>query len=184
AAGLRLCTLAAQRAADPESFLKDFEAGHSTVADFLLGEVLRAHPAQTQDLLLRTSILEETHPDLANALTGRDDAEPILEELQRANAFVEPIGHSWYRLHPLFAEILRVHLRVRHPGLEPELHRTAAEWLSRAGLLDEALPHAADAGDWELAAAELIDHLAIGRLLTGLAAERLDGLFARMAPEA
>lgn len=184
AAGLRLCTLAAQRADDPESFLKDFEAGHSTVADFLLGEVLRAHPEETQDLLLRTSILEETHPDLANALTGRDDAEPILEELQRANAFVEPIGHSWYRLHPLFAEILRVHLRVRHPGLEPELHRTAAEWLSRAGLLDQALPHAADAGDWELAAVELVDHLAIGRLLTGLAAERLDGLFARMAPEA
>ncbi|SDO20754.1 LuxR family transcriptional regulator, maltose regulon positive regulatory protein [Streptomyces sp. cf386] len=184
AAGLRLCTLAAQRAGDPESFLKEFEPGHSTVADFLLGEVLRAHPAETQDLLLRTSILEETHPDLANALTGRDDAEPILEELQRANAFVEPIGHSWYRLHPLFAEILRVHLGVRHPGLEPELHRTAAKWLIRAGLLDEALPHAADAGDWELAAAEFIDHLAIGRLLTGLAAERLDGLFARMAPEA
>lgn len=183
AAGLRLCTLAAQRARDPESFLKDFEAGHSTVADYLLGEVLRVHPAETQDLLLRTSILEETHPDLANALTGRDDAEPILEELQRANAFVEPVGHSWYRLHPLFAEILRVHLGVRHPGLEPELHRTAAKWLIGAGLLDEALPHAADAGDWELAAAEFIDRLAIGRLLTGLAAERLDGLFARMAPE-
>ncbi|MEY9991023.1 LuxR family maltose regulon positive regulatory protein [Streptomyces sp. V4I8] len=184
AAGLRLCALAAQRADDPESFLKDFEAGHSTLADFLLGEVLRAHPAETQDLLLRTSILEKTHPDLANALTGRDDAEPVLEELQRTNAFVEPIGRSWYRLHSLFAEILRVHLRVRHPGLEPELHRTAAEWLSRAGLLDEALRHAADAGDWELAAAQLIDHLAIGRLLTGLAAERLDGLFAGMTPEA
>lgn len=184
AAGLRLCALAAQRADDPESFLDDFEAGHSTVADFLLGEVLRAHPAETQDLLLRTSILEKTHPDLANALTGRDDAEPVLETLQRTNAFVEPLGHSWYRLHSLFAEILRVRLRVRHPGLEPELHRTAAEWLSRAGLLDEALRHAADAGDWELAAAELVGQLAIGRLLTGLAAERLDALFAGMAPEA
>ncbi|MET9966760.1 AAA family ATPase, partial [Streptomyces sp. NPDC006356] len=184
AAGLRLCALAAQRADDPESFLDDFEAGHSTVADFLLGEVLRAHPAETQDLLLRTSILEKTHPDLANALTGRDDAEPVLETLQRANAFVEPLGHSWYRLHSLFAEILRVHLRVRNPGLEPELHRTAAEWLSRAGLLDEALRHAAHAGDWELAAAEFVGHLAIGRLLTGLAAERLDALFAGMAPEA
>lgn len=184
AAGLRLCALAAQRADDPESFLDDFEAGHSTVADFLLGEVLRAHPAETQDLLLRTSILEKTHPDLANALTGRDDAEPVLETLQRTNAFVEPLGHSWYRLHSLFAEILRVRLRVRHPGLEPELHRTAAEWLSRAGLLDEALRHAADAGDWELAAAELVGQRAIGRLLTGLAAERLDALFAGMAPEA
>ncbi|MDF2264882.1 LuxR C-terminal-related transcriptional regulator [Streptomyces coacervatus] len=184
AAGLRLCALAAERADDPEGFLKDFEAGQSTLADFLLAEVLRAHPPETQDLLLRTSIVEETHPDLANALTGRNDAEPILAELQRANAFVEPIGHSWYRLHPLFAEILRAHLRVRHPGLEPELHRTAAKWLSGAGLLSEALPHAADAGDWDLAAAEFIDDLAIGRMLTGLDAERLDGLFAPMTPEA
>ncbi|WP_328428012.1 helix-turn-helix transcriptional regulator [Streptomyces sp. NBC_00443] len=183
AAGLRLSTLAAQRADDPEGFLAEFEPGHGTVADFLLGEVLRAHPPETQDLLLRASILEKIHPDLANALTGRVDAEPILEGLQRANAFVEPIGHSWYRLHPLFAEILRVHLGVRHPGLEPALHRTAAHWLSRAGLLDEALSHAADAGDWELAADEFIGRLAIGRLLTGLSAERLDGLFARMTPE-
>lgn len=184
AAGLRLCALAAEHSDDPEVFLKDFEAGQSTLADFLLAEVLRTRPAETQDLLLRTSIVEETHPDLANALTGRNDAEPILAELQRANAFVEPIGHSWYRLHPLFAEILRAHLRVRHPGLEPELHRVAARWLSGAGLLSEALPHAADAGDWDLAAAEFIDDLAIGRMLTGLDAERLDGLFAPMTPEA
>ena len=184
AAGLRLCALAAEHTDDPEGFLKDFEAGQSTLADFLLAEVLRTRPAETQDLLLRTSIVEETHPDLANALTGRNDAEPILAELHRANAFVEPIGHSWYRLHPLFAEILRAHLRVRHPGLERELHRVAAQWLSGAGLLSEALPHAADAGDWDLAAAEFIDDLAIGRMLTGLEAERLDGLFAPMTPEA
>jgi LuxR family maltose regulon positive regulatory protein len=184
AAGLRLCTLAAQRADEPERFLRDFEPGHSTVADFLLGEVLRVHPAETQDLLLRTSILQETHPGLANALTGRTDAEAILEGLHRANAFVDSIGHAWYRLHPLFAEILRVHLGVRHPGLAPELHRRAAEWLTRAGRLDEALPHAAAAGDWELAAAAFIGRLEIGRLRTGLSAERLDGLFAGMAPEA
>ncbi|MGW9025868.1 LuxR C-terminal-related transcriptional regulator [Streptomyces sp. NPDC055722] len=184
AAGLRLGTLAAQGAGDPEAFLKDFEAGQSTLADFLLAEVLDTQPAETQDLLLRTSILEQIHPGLANALTRRDDAEAILAGLQRANAFVEAIGHSWYRLHPLFAEILQVHLRVRHPGLEPELHRRAAHWLSETGLLTEALPHAADAGDWELAATRFVDELAIGRLLTGLDAEQLDALFARMPPDA
>ncbi|MEW2471048.1 LuxR C-terminal-related transcriptional regulator [Streptomyces sp. NPDC046994] len=184
AAGLRLCTLAAQGADDPETFLKDFEAGRSTLADFLLAEVLHAQPVETQDLLLRTSVLEQIHPDLANALTGRDDAEAILAGLQRANAFVETIGHAWYRLHPLFAEILRVHLRVRHPGLECELHRRAAHWLSEAGLLTEALPHAADAGDWELAATRFVDELSIGRLLTGLDSDQLDALFSRMPPDA
>ncbi|MFD1660072.1 LuxR C-terminal-related transcriptional regulator [Streptomyces caeni] len=183
AAGLRLSILAAQGADDPEVFLKDFEAGRSTLADFLLAEVLDTQHPGTQDLLLRTSILDRIHPGLANALTGRADAEAVLASLQRANAFVEAVGHSWYRLHPLFAEILRVHLRVRHPGLEPELHRRAADWLGEAGLLAEALPHAADAGDWEPAATRFVDGLAIGRLLTGLDAERLDGLFSRMPPD-
>ncbi|MER5396230.1 LuxR C-terminal-related transcriptional regulator [Streptomyces sp. NPDC002599] len=184
AAGLRLCILAAQHVDDPDTFIKNFEAGQSTLADFLLAEVLEAQTEETQDLLLRSSILDQIHPDLANALTGRDDADPILAGLQHANAFVEAIGHSWYRLHPLFAEILRVHLRVRLPGLEPELHRRAARWLSESGLLAEALPHAAGAGEWELAADRFVDELAIGELLTGLDAERLDGLFAAMPPDA
>ncbi|MFD8737392.1 LuxR C-terminal-related transcriptional regulator [Streptomyces sp. NPDC059618] len=184
AAGLRLCILAAQHVDDPDTFIKNFEAGQSTLADFLLAEVLEAQSQETQDLLLRSSILDQIHPDLANALTGRDDADPILAGLQHANAFVEAIGHSWYRLHPLFAEILRVHLRVRLPGVEPELHRRAARWLSGEGLLAEALPHAAGAGEWELAADRFVDELAIGELLTGLDAERLDGLFAAMPLDA
>ncbi|MFJ8989790.1 LuxR C-terminal-related transcriptional regulator [Streptomyces sp. NPDC102279] len=183
AAGLRLCILAARGADDPDTFIKNFEAGQSTLADFLLAEVLEAQSDETQDLLLRTSVLDQIHPDLADVLTGRDDAQAILAGLQHANAFVEAIGHGWYRLHPLFAEILRVHLHVRDPGLEPELHRRAARWLSDAGLLAEALPHAAGAGEWDLAAGRLIDELAIGRLLTGLDAERLDGLFAGMPPD-
>ncbi|MFJ1969108.1 LuxR C-terminal-related transcriptional regulator [Streptomyces sp. NPDC087903] len=102
---------------------------------------------------------------------------------QCGGAFVEPLGHSWYRLHPLFAEILRAHLNTRHPGLERELHGTAARWLNDAGLLAEALPHAADAGDWEFAADQFVDDLAIGRLLTGLDADRLGALFSRMDPD-
>ncbi|MCZ4604198.1 LuxR C-terminal-related transcriptional regulator [Streptomyces sp. Lzd4kr] len=183
AAGLQLCILAAQRAGDPETFLKEFETGQSTVADFLLAEVLQTQSAASQDLLLRTSICERTHPGLANALTGRDDAALILAELERANAFVEPIGHSWYRLHPLFAEILRAHLNTRRPGLERELHGTAARWLSDAGLLTEALPHAVDAGEWTFAAERFVDDLAIGQIFTGLDADRLSELFSRMSPE-
>ena len=183
AAGLRLCILAAQRADDPERFLKEFETGQSTVADFLLAEVLHTQSAASQDLLLRTSICERTHPGLANALTGRDDAAHVLAELERANAFVEPIGHSWYRLHPLFAKILRAHLNTRHPGLERELHGTAARWLSDAGLLTEALPHAADAREWMFAADRLVDDLAIGQIFTGLDADRLGELFTAMPPD-
>ncbi|MER6531478.1 LuxR C-terminal-related transcriptional regulator [Streptomyces sp. NPDC001508] len=180
AAGLRLCALAARQSTDPERCLKEFEAGHSVVADYLLAEVLSRQPAGTQDLLLRVSVVERFRPGLADALTGRYDAERILVRLRRENAFIEPLGQTWYRLHPLFAEILRTHLRVRHPGLEPELHRRAARWLSRSGSLTETLAHGCAAGDWEFAARALVDDLAIGRLFTGRCPDDLGSPFARM----
>ncbi|WP_230396300.1 LuxR C-terminal-related transcriptional regulator [Streptomyces blattellae] len=184
AAGLRLCALAALDSPDPALYLKEFEADRSTVADFLLAEVLKRQTAETQDLLLRVSVLERICPDLANALTGRGDAEPLLAGLHRENAFIEYDGHAWYRLHPLFGEILRAHLRVRSPGLEPELHRRAARWLRQSGFLSEMLAHGAAAGDWEFTAGALVEDLAIGQLLTGLRSAELAELFSRMGPEA
>ncbi|WP_374117586.1 LuxR C-terminal-related transcriptional regulator [Streptomyces sp. XM83C] len=182
AAGLRLCALAAGQSPDPERFLKEFEAGHSAVADFLLAEVLQRQPAPTQDLLLRVSVLERFCADLADALTGRTDAATVLAGLHHANAFVEDLGHSWYRLHPLFREILRVHLRERCPGLEPELHRRAAHWLRGSGALPEMVSHGAAAGDWEFVARALVDDLAIGQLFTGLCCDDWAGLLAGMEP--
>lgn len=184
AAGLRLSALAALESADPELYLKEFEADHSTVADFLLAEVLKGQPEETQDLLLRVSVLERFCPGLANALTLRTDAGSILAGLHRGNAFVEHLGHSWYQLHPLFGEILRAHLRERLPGLEPELHRRAARWLRRSGFLPETLAHGAAAGDWDFAAGALVDDLAIGQLFTGLRSGDLTELFSHMGPEA
>ncbi|MFI6655442.1 LuxR C-terminal-related transcriptional regulator [Streptomyces sp. NPDC050523] len=183
AAGLRLCALAARESPDPETYLKEFEAGRSTVADFLLAEVLKRQAPQTQDLLLRVSVLDRFCPELVNALTGRTDAARILGELCRENAFVEQLGHSWYRLHPLFGEILRAHLRVRCPSLEPELHRRAARWLQQAGSLPETLSHGAAAGDWDFTAGALVDDLAIGQFFTGLRSDDLTELFSRMGPE-
>jgi LuxR family maltose regulon positive regulatory protein len=184
AAGLRLCALAAEAAADPDAYLKEFEAGDNTVADFLLAEVLEAQPAETQDLLLSAGILERIHPGLADALTGRRDAAGILEHLTRANAFVTPLGHGWYRLHPLFAEILRVNLRARRPGAEEELHRRAAHWLHAHGRVADALPHATAAGDWGTAASWFVDDLAVGQLFHGLAADRWAALLADLPPGA
>ncbi|WP_086741602.1 LuxR C-terminal-related transcriptional regulator [Streptomyces glaucescens] len=180
AAGLRLSALAARESADPQRYLKEFEADRSTIADFLLAEVLKGKPEQTQDLLLRVSVLERFCPALADALTLRTDAEPLIAGLCRENAFVEYLGHSWYQLHPLFQEILRAHLRVRLPGLEPELHRRAARWLRRAGSLPETLAHGSAAGDWDLAAGALVDDLAIGQLFSGLCSADLVRLFSRM----
>ncbi|MFI8339384.1 LuxR C-terminal-related transcriptional regulator [Streptomyces sp. NPDC085639] len=183
AAGVRLCALAMQRSADPEAFLRQFAADRTTIAGYLLTEVLDAQPPPTQDLLLRVCVTDRIHPDLADALTGRDDGARTLAGLARDNAFLEQVDASaWYRLHPLFAEVLRAHLRQRCPGLEPRLHGRAARWLARTGRLTEAVLQGAAAGDWPFAAAQLVDNLALGRLLTGLEADRLGRAFDGMPP--
>ncbi|MFE0006791.1 LuxR C-terminal-related transcriptional regulator [Streptomyces erythrochromogenes] len=185
AAGVRLCALAMQRSPDPEAFVRQFAADRTTIADYLLKEVLDAQPPATQDLLLRVSVTDRVHPDLADALTGRDDAARTLAGLARDNAFLEQVDASaWYRLHPLFAEVLRAHLRQRHPGLEQQLHGRAARWLAGTGRLNEAVVQGAAAGDWPFAAGRIVDGLAIGRLFTGLEAEQLNRAFAPLPADA
>ncbi|MFG2287674.1 LuxR C-terminal-related transcriptional regulator [Streptomyces sp. NPDC048595] len=181
AAGLRLCALEMQRADDPAEFARSFAASQSALADYLLTEVFAAQPAATQELLMRGSILDRVHPDLANVLTGREDAEWALAELTRAHLFVEPIdGTPWCRYQPLFAEVLRMHLRHHRPGLEPRLRRRAATWLADTGRLAEGMEQAAAAADWEWACTRMVGRLEIGRLLTGPEAPRLERAFSGM----
>ncbi|MBW5486363.1 AAA family ATPase [Streptomyces bambusae] len=181
AAGLRLCALAMARSEDPAGFTHSFTASEQAVSDYLLTEVLATQPAPFRDLLLRTGILRRVHPELAAVLTGRTDAERILQDLVRSHAFVEPLdGTRWYRFHPLFAEVLRAHLRSRQPELEPLLHRRAARWYAARGLTAEAVDEAAAGGDWRYAAGQAVQHLMVGPLLAGSGASRSAETLSRM----
>ncbi|MEU9300820.1 LuxR C-terminal-related transcriptional regulator [Streptomyces sp. NPDC048269] len=180
-AGLRLCALAMERSGDPAGFARSFTASEQAVSDYLLTEVLATLPAPSRDLLLRTGILSRVHPDLAAVLTGRTDAERILQDLVHSHAFVEPLsGSRWYRFHPLFAEVLRAHLRSRQPELEPLLHRRAARWYAARGRTAEAVDEAAAGGDWRYAATQAVQDLAVGTMLAGPGTSPYAETFSRM----
>ncbi|MFF2659078.1 LuxR C-terminal-related transcriptional regulator [Kitasatospora sp. NPDC058032] len=182
AAGLRLLALAAKDSGEPEAYLGRIDAGQAALSDYLLAEVLRTQPAPTQDLLLRCSILGRVHPDLADALTGRRDGRRILEQLHQDNAFTEALSDGWYRLHPMFAGILRLHLRAAAPDRVDGLRVRAARWLADHGQYRAALDHAVEGGAWGSAAQLLVDQLALGELVAGRDATRLRALFSRMPP--
>ncbi|MEH6373238.1 LuxR C-terminal-related transcriptional regulator [Streptomyces sp. KLMMK] len=185
AAGLRLCALAVQRTGDPEGFTRSFTGSEQAVSGYLTAEVLDAQPVATRELLLRASVLDRLHPDLVNALTGRQDAEAVLAGLTHENAFVDPVpGTSWCRVHPLFAGVLRAQLRIRHPALVPRLHARAARWLAGSGRTVEALEHAAEAGDWQFGASEAVHQLMVGSLCTPPEAGRAGRAFSRMPSSA
>ena len=160
AAGLRLAALSLAGNPDPERFVAEFSGSDRTVAEYLIAEMLERQPADVQDLLLRTSLLDRVNGELADLLTGRPGSERILLELEDANAFVESLDpeRTWFRYHHLFADLLRLELRRTLPGDVPELHRRAAGWFAWRGQVVEAIRHTQAAGDWPEAARLLADH--------------------------
>ena len=171
AAGIRLAAMSVGSDPDPDQFVKELITDDSPLTGYLVEEVLNTQPPEVRDVLLDTSILEQVSAELARELAGDEDAAGILPALAAANAFVQPTGRGWYRYHTLFAEVLRLKLRRESPGRIVLLHRRAARWYERNGLLTDAVRHAAQADDWPLAADLVIDGLAIGEII-----EPSDGL--------
>src|SRR3984885_4326312 len=160
AAGLRLAALSLAGHGDPDRFAAEFSGSERTVADYLLAEVLDRQSEPVRRLLLRTSILDRVTGDLADQLTGDRGGERILQDLERADAFVVALDgtRSWFRYHRLFADLLQLELRRTEPDQVTALHRTAAQWLAGPGYPMEAVRHAQAARDWGLAARLLADH--------------------------
>jgi LuxR family maltose regulon positive regulatory protein len=160
AAGLRLAALSLATHPDPERFATGFSGTERTVAEYLLAEVLDRQSDEVRRLLLRTSILERVNGELAELLTGDEGGERVLQDLERANAFVVSLDtpRTWFRYHQMFAGLLRLELRRTDPGAVAGLHRAAAGWFAAHGYPVEAIRHAQATEDWELAARLLADH--------------------------
>jgi len=165
AAGLRMAAMSMAGHPDPEQFVKNLNAEDSAVSGYLVGEVLNAHTSDVRDLLLYTSVLEQVNADLAGALLGRGEVAGTLEALAAENSFMHPVGDGWYRFHSLFRDVLHLKLRRERPEIVASLNRKAARWYQQEGMLAEAVRSAANAGDWALVAAIMVDELAIVQLM-------------------
>jgi LuxR family maltose regulon positive regulatory protein len=167
-AGLQLAALSLQGRIDVSEFLVTFTGSHRYVLDYLSEEVLARQPAPVLQFLLHTSILERLSGPLCDAVTGQEGSQAMLEALEKANLFVVPLDEErhWYRYHHLFAEVLRSHLQQAEPMLVPELHQRASTWYEQQGLIVEAVQHALEAPDLELAAS-LIEPIALPVTLQG-----------------
>jgi len=162
AAGLRLLAGSLDHipsASDRTSFIQDLALSDRYVFDFLADEVLKRQEFETREFLLETSILPEITPSLCAAVTGRSDAQAVLEELYRRNLFLIQAGNvdRTYRYHALFAEFLREQLEQEMPECIAELHQRAAE-AQKSTSPSRAIAHYLSAGLWD-AAAQVIEQV-------------------------
>ena len=162
AAGLRLFAISLLGTPNRESAFDRLWLDERPIAEYLAAEVLATQTPEIRAFLLRTSIVPALDAELANALTGRTDAERMLDRLCRANLFLERLSGepATYRYHQLFRALLLAEARYELGDQLGELHEQAARLLAQRGRPLSALQHAAGGGSWGLVSTLLADHWA------------------------
>jgi LuxR family maltose regulon positive regulatory protein len=144
-------------------FVSHLAAAGGYLFEYLAEEVLNRQDPFARAFLLETATLPELTPQACRAVTGREDAAAILDDLYRRNLFLvrlaggpgaERADGATYRYHELFRSFLRERLRREAPEWLRQLHRraaaadpaNAAEHLLDAALWDEAAEAIARAG--------------------------------------
>jgi DNA-binding CsgD family transcriptional regulator len=172
AAGVALAAVSLARGRDADAFLREFARSHRAMSGYLVEEVLASLDEEVRDFLVSTSVLEDLTPDLAAAVTGRDDAGALLEALSSDNAMVtaDRVGPPTYRYHVLLRSYLGAMLESRSLRGAREVHARAARWYAAHDVPGQALRHAEAAGDLDLMS-DVIHHHALHLLLDGRAAD-------------
>ncbi len=124
-AGLNLLAFALRRYTDHrevERFVATLTGRYRPLLEYLVSDVLNTQPEALQMFLLQTSGLTRLTCSLCDAVTGRHDSDLLIEQIERANLFLEPLDGAgqWYRYHSLFAEAMQ----------QEALHRLGADALN------------------------------------------------------
>jgi LuxR family transcriptional regulator, maltose regulon positive regulatory protein len=117
-AGLNLLVCALRRYTNPSEqahFLSTLTGKYRPLLEYLVSDVLDAQSETLQTFLLQTGGLGHVTGSLCDTVTGRNDSELLLEQVERANLFLEPLDGAgqWYRYHVLFAEAMLHEARRR-----------------------------------------------------------------------
>lgn len=174
AVGIYLAGLAVKAGGRRQGGGVAFTGDDRLMADYLRSELLSRVPRGRVTFLTRTSVLERMCGPLCDAVLGRTRSGPLLEVLEGSNLLLVPLDRrrEWYRYHRLFQELLRAELDRREGELVVRLHERAAAWCEANGLPDMAIGHAQAAGDADLVARLVAQHVvaayAGGRLETAV----------------
>jgi len=158
-AALQLASISLRSPGKIETIPSILTTTGKSMSDYMQGEVLAMQVSAIQTFLLKTSVAGRICAPLCQVLVGEGDpawsVRACIDWIEQAGLFIFPLDDSrtWYRYHPLFRDFLRDGLLARF-GTEVvvDLNRKAAAWYAQQGLPYEAVRHALEAGDLDLAA--------------------------------
>jgi LuxR family maltose regulon positive regulatory protein len=155
-ASLYLAALSLQKQDTPSAFIQALSGGQRFLWEYLHEEIFDHQPPPVQDFLLQTSWLDRLNASLCDAVTGRNDSARLLQQIEHANLFLQPLEEheSWYRYHALWSSGMQREARRRlGEGAVQQLLMRASRWYETQGLLHDAVETALRARDFSSAAA-------------------------------
>jgi LuxR family transcriptional regulator, maltose regulon positive regulatory protein len=156
AAGLSMLLQSRTRLSSGAAQNKNDESDRHLFA-YLAQEILADLSTDLQQFMWRSSVLSELNPELCRAVTGRDDARDILEDLYRRNLFLTAIDEQVpvLRFHDLFRDFLHDELERREPSKVATLHELAGRAESST---TRAISHFLQAHRWDEAIVRIVKH--------------------------
>jgi ATP/maltotriose-dependent transcriptional regulator MalT/DNA-binding SARP family transcriptional activator len=123
------------------------------VFDYLAGEIFQNSDTRTREFLLRTAYPAQMTADMAQALTGQEDAGEVLDGMFRNNYFItlrRRLPQPVYQYHPLLRDFLVARANETFDRDErARLQRQSAELLEAEGHVIDALSLLREIGDWD-----------------------------------
>lgn len=177
-AALRAAMLTARIRGEAASPGRYAPPGTPRTIQALLDELLEQLPAPLLQFMQRCSVAERVCAPLAACLSGRADAQALLEQIERQQLFITALDDRphWFAFHRLLRESLLLGAAQHDPQTLPQAHRLAAHWFAEQGSWTEAIGHALAAGETAQAMRWIEDHamavVGAGDLLTLLSWER------------
>jgi LuxR family maltose regulon positive regulatory protein len=126
-------------AGDLDQILAELPHSLEELFTYLAQEVLARRPAEIQEFLVHTSILQHLDPAACDFLLNRRDSREILKDLEEESFFIVRLGDS-YRYHHLFHDLLRQQVTA-HPGRAAALHQRAARYFQGRQDPEQAIHH-------------------------------------------
>ncbi|WP_300729486.1 LuxR C-terminal-related transcriptional regulator [Pseudomonas sp.] len=130
--------------------LTAFSGGVTDIAQYLAEQILASLSTECQSFLLETSLLARFNAELADAVRGRTDSTHLLMQLRHLEALLVPLDAEcqWFRYHRLLRDFLSSRVNTHQAQ---HIHQAAALWLAQANDWVQAVAHALQARDTDLA---------------------------------
>ena len=144
---------ALQSTGDPDARAQVLAGTHPLFRDFLDEELMAELPMAFRRALEVCAILDAFPLDLVADLAGMDVGPNTMAMIATLSPVLEPLADRprWLRLHPVACAALLAGAALRSPAEHAAFHVRAASWFAERGILDKAVRHASQGGDFALA---------------------------------